>query len=84
MIEIEIKIKIVLVFFALTKRLATAARRLGRWLHRVGVAVLRHITRLILGASLPAGAMILELHRDGSVWLVAKAPSSPDVTRSPS
>lgn len=77
-----IEIAAAVVIFISAKYVGTAARRLGRQLRHVSVAVMRHTTRLILGASLPAGAVMLELHRDGSVWLIAKAPSSPDVARS--
>lgn len=78
-----IEIAAVVVIFIFAKSVGPAARRLGRQLHRAGVAVIRNTSRLILGASLPSGAVMLELHRDGSVWFIAKAPSSPDVARSP-
>jgi hypothetical protein len=71
------------VIFIFGKSVAPAAHRLGRQLHHASVAVIRNISRLILVGSLPSGAVMLELHRDGSVWFIAKAPSSPDVARSP-
>lgn len=69
----------VVIIFSFARHVGPAVCRLGRQLRHASGAVLRHITRLILGASLPAGAVMLELHRDGSVWLIAKAPSCPDV-----
>jgi hypothetical protein len=62
-----IEIAAVVIIFSFAKHVGPAVRRLGRQLCHAGVAVIRHTTRLILGASLPAGAVILELHRDGSV-----------------
>ncbi len=78
-----IEITAVVVIFISAKRVGVAAGALGRRLRHASIAVLRHATRLILGASLPTGAVMLELHRDGSVWLIAKAPGIPDVARSP-
>jgi hypothetical protein len=77
---IEVVAVVIIVSFA--KHVGSAVRRLGRQLRHTSFAVIRHTARLLLSASLPAGAVMLELHRDGSVWVIAKAPSSPGVTRS--
>jgi hypothetical protein len=73
----------VVVIFIFAKSVGPAARRLWRQFHHAGVSVIRNTSRIILGSSLPSGAVVLELHRDGSVWLIAKAPGVPDVARNP-
>jgi len=78
-----IEIAAMVVTFVFAKSVGPPARLLWRRLHQASVAVLRNTSRMILGASLPSGAVILELHRDGSVWLIAKAPGVPDVARNP-
>lgn len=78
-----IEIAAVVVTFVFAKSVGPPARRLWRRFHQASVAVLRNASRMILVASLPSGAVMLELHRDGGVWLIAKAPGVPDVARNP-
>lgn len=78
-----IEVAVAVVTFVFAKSVGPAARRLWRQCHHASVALIRNASRMIFGASLPSGAVMLELHRDGSVWLIAKAPDVPEAARNP-